>query len=307
MIAGRWRRRIGGLVWAAGATIAVAWGVADHQASQQVRGLGRSFAIDLAAAEHGRLESVDVDLHDPVRVGQVVARFDARAVIAERDAYAAEVLAVADANRSDGVAAVAKQYDRQKEIAERVEIARLEAEVRRMEALFQDQAATQAEVAEARADLQRARGRIAPPDVPDDEPTNDWWIAAALGRMAVVEERLRGLDVVSTLEGRVEAVYRRPGEFVTRGDPVVRVRTAETREVIAWVPAGREPEPGAIAVIARADGTRLTGAVLSVGDGPTALPLNALVDPTRQEWGVAVRLQLQDGLVGPDEPVVVRL
>lgn len=306
MIGLRWRRRIGGLLWWLGVGVAAVWGWAEHQAGQGMRGVGRSIAIDVAAPEDGRLASLDVDLNDRVSAGQVVGRLDDRLVAAERDELAAEVLATADSNLAGSPAALRRGRDDWRDLTTRAELAGLETQLRQLTALRADGAATQVEVDAVQQRIAWVKSRIKPVES-DDKPLNEWWVVSALGRLDHVEARLASMTLTSSLDGRVEAVYRRPGEYIRAGDPVLRVRHSETREVVAWARSTAQVAPGASAVVVRADGSRLNGSVLSVGDGPTALPLHALVDPQRQEYGVVVRVMLQDGVVGPDEPVVVRL
>jgi multidrug resistance efflux pump len=306
MIGLRGRRRIGGLLWGVGVVVAVAWGLSEQASGAGVRGLGRSVAMDVGAPEEGRLASLDVDLHDPVAAGQVLARLDGSVIEQERRELAAEVLAVADENVSATVADV-KAYERGRTLGTRAEIAGLELQLRRLSRLREEGAATAAEVEEVRAKLASTRAKLAPDAPPDDDPTSSWWVDVALGRLGQADARLESYTLRSGLTGRVEAIYRRPGEMVRGGDPIVRVREPVAREVIAWATSDLVPAVGSVAVVLRGDGSRLAGTVHSVGDGPTMLPVQALLDPSRQEWGVAVRVKLDQGTVGPDEPVLVRL
>ncbi|MCB9673983.1 MAG: hypothetical protein H6737_02645 [Alphaproteobacteria bacterium] len=302
------RRRVGLLLWIVGAVVAFVWASVRMPDEPAMVGLGRAVVIEVSALEEGRLASLEVDLHDMVGAGQVVARIDPRPLELLREVEAAELLSLAGPSPEDLQTELKEARRRSKRIEKRAELAAVQASLARLRELLADGAASQAEIDGLESRRARLVADLAAEPGEEDEAPSTWSVVAAAKRLDALDARIEAFQLRSTLGGQVTAVHRRPGEVVRRGEPVLQVRQAQTDEVIAWVPAGAAVGSGTPMTVVRADGTELSGAVVSVGAGPTLLPERTWRDPRRQEWGVAIRLRLAEGeAVLPDEPVVVRL
>ena len=108
----RRRRRIGGVAWGVGLAVAALWnGLATS--GVEADGVGFAPPVQVAPYEAGRLLAIDVELHSPVRAGDVVARIDPVLVEAERDLAAErrEHRLGVELHALEGQLAVAKPHD----------------------------------------------------------------------------------------------------------------------------------------------------------------------------------------------------
>lgn len=329
-----WRRRVGGVLWGVGLLVALAWG-GSRRGTVQGRGLGWAPPVHLAALEIGQLSSLDVELHDDVQAGQVVARLDPELLLREREVLSAELLA----SQEDQVNAVRLEARRFAQGLEgwMLDRASVATRLREDEALWSamdEQLAIERDllrsgatstqnvlnleremrVVEARVtagrdalgvasratDAASARSAAAP-------GANQWQVVAVSRQLEAIDARIQRLALTSGIDGQVTAVYHAPGEVVRPGDPVVQIRRVSTDEVVAWLPASASVQPGRDARVVRANGEVLYGSLVSVGRGLQPLPAPLLDDPQRAEFGVPVRVRLQGGTLAPDEPVVLRL
>ncbi len=298
------RRRIGGLLWVAGAVLAVVWANVRGPDQPPIMGVGRAEVMQIQAVETGRITAVEVDLHDGVGVGEVVARLDPTLLEKEREVLAAELLALSSSG-GDVEDQVDAARDEAKRIRKQAELASIEAQLDRLRRLEEEGAASASEVSRAEAKRREVLAELGrATDSPLEARSTTWNVVVAAKRIEELDLRIADLELRSTLTGQVTAVHRRPGEVVRRGDPILEVREASTDEIVAWVPPGTAVLEGGQMRVHRGDGTRMGASVLSVGAGPTMKPPNTRVDPSREEWGVAVRLQLEEGAtIHPDEPV----
>lgn len=159
---------------------------------------------------------------------------------------------------------------------------------------------------EARRELRAAERRLAAIEAMPDDGVEDL-IAPIRARIAVHEAELdvlarrrEHLEVRAPAFGHISAIYRRPGEYVAAGEPIVRIASGDREHVIAWIPEAypRRPEPGDTARIRPLpvhDRTWPTQ-VIAVGPRVEPLPEHQRRDPTIPEWGIPVRLALPDGL-----------
>ncbi|MCA9567841.1 MAG: HlyD family efflux transporter periplasmic adaptor subunit [Myxococcales bacterium] len=308
MIGIRNRRRLGALVWGLGVVVAVGWSSVQSRDQGAVPGLGRERVVQIASEIDGRVDAVEVELHDDVHAGEVVVRMAPTHLELEREIAAAELLAIAQAPTVDPEQAVERARDQARVKQLQGESEAVAGRIRSLRRLVEGGAASQAELDEALAREEELRLKLARarPD-PVDAPSSAWSVVAALRRLDAVEARLEGLSLRSTIDGRVAAVHRLPGEVVRKGEPVVTVERETSEEVIAWVAPQRVPEPGAAAVVQRSDGTRVKGEVVSVSPGSAVLPEQIWTMPGRPQYGIPVRVRLSGASIRPREPVRVFL
>lgn len=302
----RMRRRLGALVWGLGVLGAAGWSLQQRQAGQVFPGIGRETVVLVAADTDGRVNALEVGLHDEVRAGEVLVRLQDDQLVIEREVVAAELLAIAQSPDGAPEAMVDRTRDAARLRQIDLELEAVEARIRSLRTLLASGAASDGELQEAiarRDELRRRRVRVAEPEA----VASTWDVVAALRRLDSVEARLQGLELRASIDGRVAAVHRRPGEVVRRGEPVLTVEESDADEVLAWVAPQSVPEPGAPVQVARADGSRLGGTIVSVSAGPDVLPESIWTIPGRPQYGVAVRVRLEGASVRPREPVRVFL
>src|SRR5687768_12855865 len=87
-----WRRRIGGLTWGVGLMFALVGGLA-RGGSVEARGVGWAPPVHVSSLEVGQIAGMEVQLHDAVAAGQVVARLDPGPLADEREVLSAQLLA----------------------------------------------------------------------------------------------------------------------------------------------------------------------------------------------------------------------
>lgn len=132
-------------------------------------------------------------------------------------------------------------------------------------------------------------------------------VAAALGPLreaaaaqeALVrelEQRVASLVIRAPVTGQITAVWRRPGQSVRRGDPIITISDPVARRVISYVRADQrlEPEPGmAVIVRSRSNPSKVhRGRVTQVGAQVELVPLQHQRVPNVFEWGQAVGIDL---------------
>jgi multidrug resistance efflux pump len=331
----RSRRLIGAATWGMGLVIALVWGGLD---AGGVEGVGYGFAppVEVAALETGRVLELPVALHDRVEAEEVVARMDPTPLEAEREMASANLLAVeqeqartamTEARRfAEGVETTL--VDRARLAAELSEDqATLEA-LRERLALEEQLAATgasssqaveewkrQMRVVEARMGANRRAVALASSAAEGAQarqgslPTaNDWAVVAASRELDWIETRIADYALRAGVNGEVSWVYRRPGDVVAAGDPILQVRPTSTSEIVAFVAPSEaiKLQAGDDASVRRATGQVIQGELVSVGAGPVVMPVQLWRMPSWPEYGVPIRVKV-DVAVGPDEAVTVHL
>lgn len=330
------RRRMGVLIWSLGVIVAMVWAGGRTQV-REGRGVGYAAHVEISAAEAGRVAELSVELHQQVLAADIIARLDPTPLQLQREVLAAELLAIEDQETSR-VATEARRFAQGLEdisldrarlrvnleedrarlagVAQLLETERgllitgassqlrvddLEREATTLSARIGAQ--TEA-LATAETALNAARGRAL-----SAPTTNDWALVAATRRLEALDGRMARLALTAGMDGQVTWIYKQAGEVVQAGDPIVRVSSIDTNEVLAWISASTVAglSAGADATIIRASGELLRGSVLSVGASPIELPEALWNNPTAREWGVPVRIELAEGRVAPDEPVQVRI
>lgn len=310
----RGRRRLGFVAWVLGVGVAVGWALTSPGQQETWPAIARAETFEIAAAETGRLQSVDVQLHQDVVAGDVVAKMDPTTLAALREISAAEFLAISNADAADPDAHTDAVRKRAATLQLQTELELLDRQIDGLASLVAEGAASQSEVDERRIERTalvariRAKRAEANADAIDASiAPSAWAVVASLKRLEAVDARLAQLELKTELSGRVSAVLRRSGEVVRRGDPIVTIRQPSSNEVLAFVPSHRVPEAGASSVVLRADGSELVGSVVSVSPGPDLLPEAIWSLPGRPERGVAVLVRVEGGEVTSNEPLRVRL
>jgi HlyD family secretion protein len=319
------RRQIGIVVWICLFFFAVLWSNL-RSASTEATGIGFAPPIEISALETGRLVSLEVALHDEVKIDDLLAKLDAGPLREQREVLAAQMRAVEQSVASDVAS------DTRRAVSTQMKRAQIQADIREDEALIvalrqdkriaEDLASSgagstndvrdidnQISIAQARLAgnrLASAGGLGANEELPEE---NDWHVVAAARTLEMMDNRIDRMDVLASVDGQITMIYHSPGEVVFGGDPVLQVTKTGTSEVLAFLPT-----PGAIGLdagdaawIVRSTGQVVQGALISVGSGPQALPEQLWHNPSYPEWGVPIRIKLGQGEIGPGEKVVVRI
>ncbi|MBS3822154.1 MAG: HlyD family efflux transporter periplasmic adaptor subunit [Phycisphaerae bacterium] len=155
-------------------------------------------------------------------------------------------------------------------------------------------------------------------DLPDADPRLSALLGPIRKQIAAQEARVRQLElqrealtVRSPITGEIAAIYRRPGQAVCLGEPIMTIVSVEpSREVISYVRegAGHTPRRGDHVRIQSRSGARkvVTGKVVRVGAGIQPIPTHQLRDQQRLEWGLPVRIAIDEpGRLMPGELVNV--
>ncbi len=332
----RTRNRLSMTAWGVGAFVAVFWSFYDRT-TVQAHGMGYAPRVIISSEDGGRLARIDVTLHAHVRAGDVVARLDSQAVSAEREIMSAELLA-AQEGEAIRVATAANALARdleggllerariasalQEDRAARVGIAQrilVERDLAGRGASSQEQVAL-LEQALAVLDagiVTRERALELSSEVADAARgqhgstalSNPWAVVAAARRLEAADQQMARLDLLAQMDGQVTWIWRSPGEFVAPGDPILEIAPPETSEVVAWVDPGEASrlQIGEGAVVVRADGAELSGTLESLGGSLREMPGTLWSNPQWPQYGVPIRIRLSEGVVAPDEPLVVRL
>ena len=305
---------MGFAAWLLGVGVAVVWAVSSPSRTDTWHAIARAETFEIAAAETGRLQTVNVQLHQDVVAGDVIAAMDPTNLDALREISAAEFLAISNADAADPDAHTDAVRKRAATLQLQTELAMLDRQIDGLQELVGEGAASQGEVdqrnIERKALVARIRAKQAEANADAVDGTiapSAWAVVASLKRLEAVDARLSQLQLKTELSGRVSAVLRRSGEVVRRGDPIVTIRQPSSNEVLAFVAPGRVPATGAASVVLRADGSELTGSVVSVSPGPDLLPEAIWTLPNRPERGVAVLVRVEGGEVTSNEPLRVRL
>ena len=326
------KKRLSGVIWGVGALLAVVWSSLDYS-TIEARGIGYAQPAVVASLEFGRLDGLDVVLHQNVRVGEIVARLHLDSLTEERRIAEADLLAVQQQLAAD-VATESRRFAEGWEDASlleaRASTALAEARARKegldvqldiaemlldqgasskleVIALRQEVGVVDAQIAGWASSLARANAatNAAEERVAERERGEPWVVVAATRRLEAIEARISRAYLSSPIDGQVSWVYRKAGDPLMAGEAVLEVRQQTTDEVIAWLPESdaRRVEVGDSGAVIRTDGTRLAGELESIGASPRRLPARLWTNPAMAEWGVPVRVRVADGVVAPDEQI----
>lgn len=329
------RRRVGGVAWGIGLVAVLVWSAVGASGAD---GVGYGFAppVEVAPSETARLLELTVSLHQHVRADDRVARLDPSLLAVERDRVLARLPEAADDRTREALAEARRFADGLDDrLAERANLrakiaedeadgAALRARLAEERALAEVGASSRRAVADLEAQLRvvdaRMKANLAALTLATDAaaraqtrietlPEEEYWGVHQVDlELKALDLRIESYDLRAWVDGEVSWIYRRPGEVIPAGSPVLQVRPIGTREVIAFVPPARAArlEQGARATVRRASGQVVHGELVSVGAGPQPIPAPLWRTAGAPEYGVPVRVRVESD-IGPDEAVTVRL
>jgi len=329
------RRRLGAALWVGGAIVATAWASLDRS-HVDAPGLGYAMPIQVGSEEAGRLLAVDVELHQNVEPGQTLARIDASPLEAELEVAKARHAAIAHEMGADE-ATLVRRFEEAEEASalDRARVARdLSADRARHRALLtqlaidqslreqgagSDNAAlrtqneldvVEARIAASESALQVAsEAALAAARRRGEVSTSDAAALVVQREIERLEARIARLSLSVPTEGQVTWIHREPGDMVPAGSSVLEVSALSTSEVVAYLEPSTLPdlEAGQSVRVLRGNGENLAGELISVGSGPREMPAMLWHNPSFAQWGVPVRVRLDDAVVAPNERLTVSL
>lgn len=119
-------------------------------------------------------------------------------------------------------------------------------------------------------------------------------------RLEELRVQIESFVVRSPISGTVTQVFAWPGQNIRRGEPIIEVAANEGKFILAYLPERKniEATPGMeVTVRPRNDLRReVVSVVEHVGPQVQLLPMHLWRDPTRQEWGLPVKIRKPPGL-----------
>ncbi len=129
----------------------------------------------------------------------------------------------------------------------------------------------------------------------------DKWLTPILATVSTKEAEIRRLqteaellEVRSPIDGVVSRIHCRPGQAVRAGNPILTISGTQGRFIVSYLRQGRHPLPEVgMEVLVR---NQLPGAkphkafIDRVGPQYELLPPHHLMDSTRPEWGLPLRI-----------------
>ena len=159
-----------------------------------------------------------------------------------------------------------------------------------------------------RLELARGSARRASSRAETAPGPNQWQVEAARRELGEIEKQIERLVLRTSISGQITEIYRRPGEWLLAGEPVLRVSPVTAIEVHAWLDSGAPRIGGRdLAKIRGANGRQLTGVVKSVGAERLEMPRSLWARSDAPEWGYLMRIEVPTGSLAPGEPVLVGL
>jgi len=181
----------------------------------------------LAPQDSGIVKSLAMKEGDAVSAGDVIFTLDPT-----RLAYAA---AQANAAAESAAARAADDGSMTKQIAEAEAALKLADQTfKRSRALVKDGAVSREKYDSDAATLAAAQARLEQLHGERDAMLREWDAATAGARLA--EQRVADLATVAPTAGRIERIYRRPGEVAAAGDPVVALLAPENIKLKFFAP-----------------------------------------------------------------------
>jgi HlyD family secretion protein len=266
-------------------------------------------AADLRAPLAGLLAEVHVEAGDQVRVGDVVARYDAEHLwvqvnrLEQELAQARAQLADLEARRATSAALIESQIE---QAESRVRQARLDLKrVLHLAPWDVDRLQAEARVAEAEAALAELRARL------ESEGVSDEQLAAARSAVEAAEVSLRqararlvDAELHAPIDGTVLEVNAEAGELVGEGQLLVRVADLTVVEVVAEVD---EIDIGRVAEGLKAEVTSLAFPGASFSGRVTRVAPIARRTGDMAVFDVMLRVSNEDMLLRPGMSVRVRI
>ncbi|MBI1365782.1 MAG: HlyD family efflux transporter periplasmic adaptor subunit [Alphaproteobacteria bacterium] len=192
-----------------------------------VTGYVEGETLMIGPQDAGAVASVDVKEGDSVAAGALLFSMDkARAELAWKQAEATAAAAkarAADAGSLDQrVAEAAAQFENARKSYERTK------------KLVRTHVAPGARLDADRAAFESARARLEGARADRDGAESD--LAAASAAAALAKRRLDDLSVTAPKAGTIEEIYRRPGEVIAPGEPVVALLPPENMKIRFYAP-----------------------------------------------------------------------
>ncbi|UJF24436.1 HlyD family efflux transporter periplasmic adaptor subunit [Suttonella sp. R2A3] len=197
------------------------------------------------------------------------------------------------------------------------ELAQAKTDAERYRRLADAQAVSRAQAETAESRVQALSAQIAALDAQLDSaelPARSEQIDAANAQMQATavavkqaEEALADRQIISQFSGRVEAVYRHPGEYVRDGEALLKVLPEDARKVVFYLPQKSLPDIRVGQEInVTSDGAPPQRARISlISDQATFTPPVIYSNTTRNKLVFRVAARLNDATLPPGLPVSV--
>ena len=329
------RRRLTVAVWILGTLLATT--LIARRPTTQIRGLAWAEPIVLTAPSDGTLIELAITLHETVSTGDLIARFDPERLTARHRVLLAEIEALTRAQATDRQTR-ARVFERDREeaglelgaLVSKVEEGEAHLETLREELAIEERLTAEGLVPREQAlavqreikvvgtrliadrdrlELARRSAKRASSRAASAPGQNQWKIETVRRELDEIEQRIDQLTLRSSIDGQIMEVYRRPGEWLRAGEPMLRISPMTSSEVYAWLDSQAAPRlsSGSPAEIRAGSGRRLLGTVTSVGAERLQMPRSLWARSDSPEWAYLMRIQLADGVLSPAEPVRVGL
>ena len=133
-------------------------------------------------------------------------------------------------------------------------------------------------------------------------------IAVEEAVMKEISLEIAALEVRVPFDGMIREIFRRPGQTVRRGEPILTIVSDQTQHVISYVRQHHRvgPQVGmTVEMRVRTLPVRtVKGTVKEIGPQIVRVPRQHLSDPQVDEWGLPVRIAIaQDQTLRPGEMV----
>ncbi|MFT3809765.1 MAG: HlyD family efflux transporter periplasmic adaptor subunit [Micropepsaceae bacterium] len=236
------------------------------QGDDTLQGYGEAAYLYVAPQDGGVIASLSVKEGDRVEAGAVVATLDGARAGYQRDAAKAAAESARANVADDGALAEAvRQAEANRDLAAKT--------LKRTEELVATKAASRAKLDTDRAALKSAEAALAAAKAERDAAIRQ--LGSAEAELGLAERRLADLTLKAPASGTIERIYRRGGEVVAAGAPVLALLAPENMKVRFFVPEAQlaAMTPGAEVSIS-CDGCKagLTARITWVASEPEFTP-----------------------------------
>src|SRR5690554_47766 len=192
---------------------------------QKADGYGNFEATEIrvSAEANGKLQSFDVEEGQRIEKGEVLGLVDTLALYLKKQQLLATKATVA--SKSGGVLS-------QIEVL-RAELQNAKTEQRRLQNMFDDQAATQQQL-----DQVNSRVRVIQKQIQNVESQNTPIVQegkAIDAQIALIEDQLAKSHIINPISGTVLSKYAEPGEIVSFGKPLYKIADLNTMELRVYI------------------------------------------------------------------------
>lgn len=270
--------------------------------SDTLQGYGEAAYLYVAPQDGGVIASLSVKEGDRVEAGAVVATLDdARAAYQRDGAKAAAEAARANVADDGALAEAVRLAAANRDLAAKT--------LKRTEELVATKAASRAKLDADRAALTSAEAALAAAKAQRDAAVQQ--LGAAEAELGLAERRLADMTLKAPAGGTIERIYRRGGEVVAAGAPVLALLTPENMKVRFFVPEAQlaAMKPG-VEVSISCDGCKdgLTARITYVAADPEFTPpvIYSLEERAKLVFLVEA-VPTEPGTIRPGLPVDVTL